>query len=194
VGEVGDSEVAEVKSAGLRRNRLYERKFDWAEARRRRAAGETLAAIARSLGVNKEAVRRVVLLPEWMVTRPLEQVELSRASATPRRWDQDECPRCTALKRRTSTLCHRCFNETRLGQMSVERTPGQSKARLGNVTLGRVVKYDGRWGVVERAYRGRAIHFWDGPAEVIPYDAEVEVAPSLKVFVDGVEQQPEPVL
>ena len=41
--------------------RVYERKFDWDEARRRYAAGESIADIARRLGVTWMAVGRVVI-------------------------------------------------------------------------------------------------------------------------------------
>lgn len=42
-------------------NRVYRRRFDWDEARRRYEAGDTVTAIARDFGVSYAAVRRVVV-------------------------------------------------------------------------------------------------------------------------------------
>jgi hypothetical protein len=55
-------------------SRVYQRRFDWDEARRRRAAGESLRVIAEALGVTPAAVDRV--------TRPGErerQAEYARS-------------------------------------------------------------------------------------------------------------------
>jgi hypothetical protein len=78
---------------------VYVRKFDWDEARRRHAAGETLAEIARDLGVTPNAVRFAVN------DRARIRAEL-RASA----WQMlGACPDCGARASRNGTDGqHRC--------------------------------------------------------------------------------------
>lgn len=84
------------------------RRFDWDEARRRRAAGESYASIARSLGVSQTAVARVC--------DPLVAVEL--AANTARRQTSGTCQRCGApcslnTSRQERATCRSCWAELR---------------------------------------------------------------------------------
>lgn len=179
---------------GRRRRRIYERKFDWAEARARYAAGETQAAIAKSYGVNQSAVGRVVNLPEYLVQKATsEQMD---ALGDFRR-DQVPCPRCERPKLRASELCWKCFNETRLNEeLRIMIVPGRSRVQLGDVAAGRIVRVGTRWGVVMRGRhkapaRQRIVDFWDGGRSLVSDITVVAVAPGKRIFLGGVEERPE---
>lgn len=178
-------------SAGRRRRRIYARKFDWLEARARHAAGETMAAIAKSYGVNQKAVYRVIGMPEHAVqTATPEQVE----SLTRFQVHQDACPRCERPKTKKSDLCRDCFNETRLDDATtLVMVPGETRVVLADVAPGRIVRVGSRWGVAMRTTRPkrRLVDFWDGGREWVSDVVIVEVAPGTRVLVGGVEEQPE---
>ena len=79
--------------------RTYERKFDWDEARRRRAAGETAGAIARDLGVSVTAIKRV--------TEPEEYKRMNDHVAAYQR--SGRCPDCgTQTTRKSASRSSRC--------------------------------------------------------------------------------------
>lgn len=178
-------------SAGRRRNRIYVRKFDWAEARARYAAGETLSAIAKSYGVHSRAVQRVVHLPEYMIaTATPEQVAQTAALGR----NQVPCPRCSRPKSRHAELCRECHAETRaLAPTVLEPVPGKKRVVLADVAAGRIVLVDGRWGVAMRATlsRKRLVDFWDGGREWVSDVAIVDVAPGTRVLLAGEVEEPE---
>jgi hypothetical protein len=92
-----------VRSA--KRNRVYERKFDHDEARRRHAAGESIAALAREYNVSHTAIRRAV----DPITR--ERMALYRAQQFARHGNPYQywsCPECgeQARKGRICRGCH----------------------------------------------------------------------------------------
>jgi hypothetical protein len=83
--------------------RVYERKFDWNEAKRRYAAGESLYLIASELGVSHQAVRRVVV-PGKME----EQAAYSRTLKGAGRCDDCGGPTHAGSRYRGSTRCRDC--------------------------------------------------------------------------------------
>lgn len=179
-------------SMGRRRRRVYKRKFDWAEARARYAAGELGTTLAKEYGVNKEAVYRVLRLPEYLVRAATvdDMAVIGRFSP-----NHDECPRCLRPKLKRSQLCRDCHSEEReLAPTTLERVPGSPSEVLADVPPGRIVRYQGRWGVVVRgAYRDgyKVVDFWDAGREHVKDIAIVAVAPALRVFVGGVEEEDE---
>lgn len=175
-------------SVGKRR-RIYERKFDWTDARRRYAAGESMLSLAKEYGVNPSAVQRVIRLPEYRVAAATPE-QMAALSALAR--DQVPCPRCERPMSRAATLCKPCHGETRaFAETTLRKIPGQRRAILAAVPVGRIVKCDGRWGVVVGGYERRLVDFWDGGREYVSAKAVVTVAPSLSILVGGVEEAPE---
>jgi hypothetical protein len=82
--------------------RVYKRKFDREEARRRHAAGETLSALAREYGVTPVAVSRIIT-----------DERIARDRAREAEWKrQSVCPDCggpaTRVNLRDSHRCKRC--------------------------------------------------------------------------------------
>jgi hypothetical protein len=83
----------------MRMPRVYKRKFDWDEAKRRHAAGESYSSIARAFGVSGAAIRRVVDENAYRYDR--ENVAAWQASGT--------CPDCgTQSTRRAAGVSSRC--------------------------------------------------------------------------------------
>ncbi len=80
--------------------RVYVRKFDWDEARRRHAAGESYAALAREYGVSNSAVQ--LACKDYLRAR-----DQARASA----WQSNGvCPVCGGrASRNRTTGQHRCM-------------------------------------------------------------------------------------
>ena len=76
--------------------RVYTRKFDYEEARRRHAAGESLASIAAWAGVSVTRIRHVVFP---------EEGERARARADAYRW---ACPDCGAPTTHKGSRCKTC--------------------------------------------------------------------------------------
>lgn len=91
--------------------RVYERKFDWDDARWRAAAGESITEIARSFGVSRTAVLRVV--DPDVNRRMAERVYLHKRNS--------RCPDCGAQTwRRPDGREARCVNcSSRLRATSV---------------------------------------------------------------------------
>jgi len=88
--------------------RVYKRKFDWDEARRRRAAGETYPDIARSLGVSIAAVRFAV-----------NDDERERAAQRVKEWQRSgtciDCGQpCSRTFRRKEHRCNACAGKARI--------------------------------------------------------------------------------
>jgi hypothetical protein len=78
------------------RGRVYTRKFDYEEARRRHAAGETISALAREYGASQARVRQVV--------NP-EAGRLADERAAAYRWP---CVDCGKPKRSSRERCVEC--------------------------------------------------------------------------------------
>lgn len=91
--------------------RVYERKFDWDEARRLRALGWTLKRIAEKYGVSHAAVRRVVD-PRAAAQMAMASTEYKRSGTCPDcgtrtsfvacRGGSSRCPDCSAALRTTT--------------------------------------------------------------------------------------------
>lgn len=113
-------------SASSKRPRVYKRKFDWDEARRRHRAGETLAAIARSYGVHPWAVSRVVNMCASQI------VSVSEADLA-RRGGPHVCPRCRGRKNKKSILCHRCRAAGRYGRSIGEEWDPDDETTLADI-------------------------------------------------------------
>jgi len=159
-----------------------DRRFDWDEARKRRAAGETYRSIADSLGVTKGAIQRVVKLPVSRVRA------LAALAKNPLRRDQDWCPRCHRPKNKTSELCRSCRQEMRLAPLRLRKIAAKKRAILNDVPIGGIVLVGDRWGVVMRQ---NVVDFWEGGREVVPWDTKVEVAETFTVHVGGKAQEPQ---
>lgn len=87
------------------RNRVYTRKFDHEEAKRRYEAGESPAALAREYGVTINAVRRVVI-PGERARMAATALEHHRRKGNPSQyWD---CPDCGARARK-GHRCRACY-------------------------------------------------------------------------------------
>lgn len=176
---------------GRRRRRVYERKFDWAEARARYAAGEMVTAIAKSYGVDYSAVQRVLKLPAHLIATATS-AEMERLGALRRH--QVPCPRCERPMSRTSELCRDCSNETRFNlELRIETIPGQSRVVLADVEVGRIVRIGKRVGVVCRGGRGRwrVVDFWWEGRERVELTTIVATLPAKRLFLDGIEETPE---
>lgn len=174
---------------GRRRRRVYERKFDWAEVRRRHAEGESMYSLAKVYGVNRSAIERVMRMPAHLIEPATDEAQAALQTLTR---DQDECPRCTRAKSKGSELCRDCRNETRLdAEITLVPVPGSPREKLADVAIGRVKH---RWGVVMRSGRRPKfvrVDFWDGGPEHVADTTIVAVAPSSQVLVGGVAEQPE---
>jgi hypothetical protein len=83
--------------------RVYTRKFDWDEARVRYQAGEPAAAIARSYGVSRTAVRRVVSEAEY-------DRDAARLAA---RQTSGRCADCDSPINPRSTRCANCSHRAK---------------------------------------------------------------------------------
>lgn len=183
--------MSENVSVGKRR-RVYHRKFDWAEARARYRAGESMNSIARSYNVNPSAVQRVIRLPEHAVAVATEE-QVNRLSEM--RLDQVPCPRCSRPKFHRSALCRMCADDLRfVAEVRLEKEPGQARVVLADVEPGRIVRVGNRWGVLTLGARRQGqlmVDFWDGGPELVPNITVVATAPRTRVFVGGVEEEPE---
>jgi len=167
-----------------KRNRVYKRKFDHDEARKRVGKGESMTALAREYGVSKRAIEQVL-------TRiPVGMVPIELYCGQPPPPGKDRCSMCQGFKQKSSALCLTCFNDHRLAPIRLERVPGQKRAMLGGVRFGSVVCYHGEWGVVDRAsiedVKHRWVDFWDAPARLVSLRAYVEVAPYFRVVEDKI--------
>lgn len=175
-------------SLGRRRRRIYERAFDWLEARARWRAGESQASIARDYGVDVKSVRRVVHMSEARARAASEE----QIAALPRDPDKEPCPRCTRPKSKSAELCRDCFNELRLEPMELRHIPAVPKTELRNVEPGRIVLVGVRYGVLlgrrDPASPGyRLVDFWEGGLELINPRTLVRVEPGVEVLVGGVD-------
>jgi DNA-directed RNA polymerase subunit RPC12/RpoP len=78
--------------------RVYERTFDWDEAKQRRLAGESVRDLAAEYGVSTT-----------MVYYAINPKTYARARAYTTNWQrQGECPDCGAQTTRTGSRVHRC--------------------------------------------------------------------------------------
>lgn len=102
------------------KGRTYLRKFDWDEARRRHASGESKSALAREYGVSVQAVRLAVDPEEYERSRQ-RTVEWHRQSSCPdcgkpttrtRKGEDRRCEACAHLALASSVREHelRCFS------------------------------------------------------------------------------------
>jgi len=166
-----------------RQRRRWDRKFDWVEARARHAAGETMASIARALGVDRRGVARVIKMPEAYV----QQGERSEFIA-----DRIPCPRCHGPMMRHSELCAGCFRETREFAPTTLRERPAMRTELRNVELNRIIELDGGFGVVCRGSEKlpphlRLVDFWDERGlTFVPARTIVRAEPTFDVLVGGV--------
>jgi transposase-like protein len=177
--------------ASSKRKRVYTRKFDYEEARRRWQGGATITALAREYGVSFDTVRRGIKLATRDAERGIRQLAPGEVPsvALPAR---NRCPLCEGRKSPYAELCYACYQAGKLLPLRVERIPGVERAVLADVALGSVVKRGDRWAVVERGGPGnRVLHYWDGPAELVPHTEIVVIAPSLRVMAGDVEQESE---
>lgn len=176
------------------RRRVYERRFDWELAREMHKKGHTFAHIARTLGVDRRGVARVVKLPASRVKSATDEQILGAGPG-----DRIPCPRCMGPMTPKSELCRDCRSETRLQRMTLERvpgTPGNSYVELRDVEPNRIVEVDGSWGVLCRnrpdAPSGyRLVDFWEFDAEYVHERTRVRVRPSTRVVVGGVSEEEE---
>jgi hypothetical protein len=105
------------------RNRFYERKFDHDEARRRHAAGEGVAALARDYGVSYTAVQEVV--DSAFRERAAERSRISQHTTCER--CGAECLKETHRARRSGVrrLCRRCIMRERRECVRVDEQTGK---------------------------------------------------------------------
>jgi hypothetical protein len=176
-----------------KRRRVYRRKFDWLEVRSRHKAGEPMRAIARSLGVCREAVRRVIRMPEAQVrAATAEQVEA--LARMPR--DRIPCPECGGPMTPYAERCWNCHAADMLAPMEVEWSPAIPRIELRNLHPGRIVDVDGRPGVlvsqrVPSMPTHRVVDFWDGGLELVHGRTVVRAERTSRVYVLGERQDEE---
>ena len=89
------------------RNRVYQRKFDWDQAKRMRDSGMTIADIAAALGVSYGGVRRVVD-PHYRAMLDVSAAEYQRTHWRRKRMDQ--C-KCGAEKTKSANMCAACHRD-----------------------------------------------------------------------------------
>lgn len=84
--------------------RVYTRRFDWGDAKRRYEAGETAKALAADYGVSETAIYNAAN-PE----------KYARALAITRQWQRTGvCPECGGrMSRKNASLCYSCRNRAR---------------------------------------------------------------------------------
>ncbi len=89
-----------------RGKRVYTRKFDHDEAKRRKEAGESVASLAREYGVTPHAV--------WMVVSPKSKADNLRAQAKLRA--KGRCERCGGWKHGATAakVCQRCAADLKI--------------------------------------------------------------------------------
>jgi hypothetical protein len=156
-----------------KRARAYKRGFDHDKARRMLLSGMTAQQVGDALGVSKSAIYKM---------------KLSTTSATQKFVPVAKtCPRCFGVKDKDSKLCKSCNSEMRMVKPRriyhrlVRETP------LDTVEYGRIVRYQGRYAVVESAganTRKRRLHFWDGPMETVSARTDVDQMPYNQWVVD----------
>lgn len=165
-----------------KRPRTYVRTFDYEEARRRVAAGETMTSVALSLGVDRRSVARAVHTNDLTSdVRPPAITGYGRRVVRGMRVrvvNPHKCPTCRGHKAATSKLCRSCRNDVRLQPPSLVKVPGRTKpVSLEGVALGRIVFYRGQWAVVEDCgnnARFRTLDFWDGPSKRVRANVVVD--------------------
>jgi hypothetical protein len=158
-----------------KRNRTYKRKFDHDEARRRYKAGESMRAIADDMGVTHHAVWRVVHQPDVTSTEPVYQ---------PPRF---KCPTCQGPRSKYAELCIECRKDANLAPPQIVRHLTQRRVILGGVELGRIVRYEGAYAVVEANrsdQQHRWLHFWDSPPLKVSSMSVVDVMPYSELIVE----------
>src|SRR5262245_51900794 len=132
--------------------------FDWEEARRRVKKGETHAAVAKSMGVDRRSVSRVVHMSAARVKAAMDRDGLAQV---PLYTDKVPCPRCGRPKNKDAKQCRDCANETKaFAPTTLVRIPGIGKTELRNVETHRIVRVGERWGVLVPTPRGGYTGGW----------------------------------
>ena len=149
------------------RPRAYKRRIDYDEVRRLRKEGVPTLDLARQFGVSRYLIYWITkkddpTAPEPVfVTNPLVLT----------------CPKCGGVKSRDAKQCRRCADQRPISTPPLVYRRGRRWVSLGGVELGRIVKYQGRYAVVERGRSpaSRRLCYWDGPDELVPDDVSVTV-------------------
>lgn len=144
---------------------------DHDDVRRRFALGESQASIARSLGTARSTINYII------------------RGHIPRTRIRSMCPTCQGPKSLHAVLCRECRNDSRIGVPELRKIKARRRVILAGLGFGRVVRYQGRWAVVEhgpdfnKAGKTRTLHFWDGPPEVVDALVIVDAAAYTEVVV-----------
>lgn len=166
-GERAPENAAPAPSAQIRystkRARAYTRSVDYDEVRRRVKRGERKVDIALALGISRKLVYHI-MRGDQSVSAPVFVPKVSR------------CPRCGGRKAKASEMCRACRHASRLPKWRAIKHHRIPRIELGGVGFGRVVKWNGRFAVVEPRGKSKAkvktLHFWDGPPEHVA-DSEI---------------------
>lgn len=159
-----------------KRRRTYQRRVDYDEVRRLVASGRTRKSVAKEFKISRALV---YLICRW------SDKTFGEPTYVP---TELRCPECGGRRsQKSKRLCRECAHAARLVIPKLVRRPAQYDVVLGGVSLGRIVRYAGRYGVVERGgtdNRWRWVHFWDGPPQRVDCMEVVDV-PAYKEVEDA---------
>jgi len=149
-----------------KRARAYKHHFDHDKARRMLRSGMSARQVGELLGVSKSAIYKMKLSKTSLTQKFVPVVKT--------------CPRCFGVKGRESKLCKACDSELRLPKPRRIHRRLVKEIPLYSVEFGRLVRFRGRYAVVEPAGNNtskRKLHFWDGPIEVVNAKVDVDQLP-----------------